>query len=231
MGGGLAGLTLALQLKQRFADIDVAGAGAPRAPGAACGAQGRRIVGRDRRPLLRHGARAQAAHAGRPAAQVRLPLLLQRRPARHRPGDRDRRQPLPLGAELPDRPRHLRELPGRGSARAAACASSTARWCASIELADDAGGPHRLDWRAGGEHAPRPRALARRRLRPRRPAQAQARAGPAERARLPTPSGSASASASPSTTGPTTPPGARAASRRRAGSRPTTWSARATGSG
>ena len=31
-------------------------------------------------------------------------------------GDRDRRQPLPLGAELPDRSRHLRELPRRGSA-------------------------------------------------------------------------------------------------------------------
>ena len=61
LGGGLAGLTLALQLRQQFAAIADPGARAPQSSGAGGRAQGRRVVGRDRRALLRHRARAERA--------------------------------------------------------------------------------------------------------------------------------------------------------------------------
>ena len=100
-----------------------------------------------------------------------------------------------------------------------------------IDLAEDARLPHRLDWTQGGEtHVVHARWLI----------DACGRAGmlkrklglaAGQRARLQRGVVPHRRRASPSTTGPTTPSGARAASRRRAGSRPTTWSAPATGSG
>ena len=61
LGGGLAGLTLAIQLRQRDPSLDGHGARTARAPGARGGVQGRRIDGRDRRALFRRRARASAS--------------------------------------------------------------------------------------------------------------------------------------------------------------------------
>ena len=84
IGGGLAGLTLALQLKQRFADLDVLvlERRAHPVPEAA------HKVGESSVEIgahyFEHGARPEAAPDERAAEEVRLPLLLQRGPARHR---------------------------------------------------------------------------------------------------------------------------------------------------
>ncbi len=113
MGGGLAGLTLALQLRQRFTQLDIVVIERMRHPVPEAARQGGRIFRRDRRALFRYGARAQGAPHHAAAEEVRFPVLLLRRRRAGRPGHRARREPLPRHAELSARSRHLRELPRR----------------------------------------------------------------------------------------------------------------------
>ena len=116
-----------------------------------------------------------------------------------------------VGAELPDRPRHLRELPGRGSRAARRALRRRCARVRDVELAEAPQQPHRAHLvAAAASRAPSPRAGWS------TPAAAPAcssasSAWPRRTRTTPTRSGSASASASRSTTGATTRPGARAA--------------------
>ena len=97
MGGGLAGLTLALQLKQRLPALDIwSWSGAP------SGARRRptRWASPPWRSARTISARSgpQAVPAGQPAQEIRLSLFLLRRPRRHRPGDGTGREHLPADA-------------------------------------------------------------------------------------------------------------------------------------
>ena len=233
MGGGLAGLTLALQLQAALRRHRHPGARAPRAPGADRGAQGRRVVGRDRRPLLRQGARPEAAP--RHGAQLRkfgFRFFFSEGPARHRPGHRDRREPLP---------RRCR------ATRSTAASSRTSS-------AEEAAAARRALRRRRDRARHRP-GRGRRRAAPRRmahdgdDARGRARAGWSTPAAAPACSSASSGSAQANAHDANAiwfrigdriddrrlvrrPGLARALRRRRrAGSRPTTWSARATGSG
>ena len=89
---------------------------------------------------------------------------------------RARREPLPADAELPARPRHLRELPRRACRARSACAFVDGASVRGVELGDGRRGASRSRYEHdGAPHAVAP--LAGRRVGPRRPAQAQARAG------------------------------------------------------
>ena len=104
---------------------------APQPSGAAGRAQGRRILGRDRRSLLRHGARTERASQPTAAEQVRLPLFLQRRPQRS-----STRSPSSARAAI-SRRRAISwtaasSRTSSASTRArSACSSSTAQSCAA----------------------------------------------------------------------------------------------------
>ena len=86
------------------------------------------------------------------------------------------REPLPRDAELSARPRHLRELPGRGAPRAGV-ASSDGATVRDIELGDG-GGAHAVSIELRRKRHETCAPLARRRLRPRRADQAQAASSP-----------------------------------------------------
>ena len=228
LGGGLAGLTLAIQLRQRIPGIDVpCSSGAP--SGARSGVQGRRIDGGDRRALFRRRARPARAPGRRTDPQVRLPLLLLRRPRRPRTLHRTGCQPrLPTPSWQLDRGRFENFLGEQARALGVEFHDG-----AVVAATVDAGGraARRITIEPNAMARPRrSRALGRRCLRPRRPAQAQARPRPSQRPRrqrgvvarrrrrrrrLVRRSGMA----------------ARAAIRPIAGARPTTCAARATGSG
>ena len=117
LGGGLAGLCLAIQLKQRDPSLAVAVL-EHRAGDAPEGAFRRLIDGGNRRALLRRNPRPARPPRTRTGTQVRLPLLLLRRQrgsgALHRTG----RERTAADAVVATRPRPLREFPGRTCARA-----------------------------------------------------------------------------------------------------------------
>jgi hypothetical protein len=183
MGGGLAGLTLALQLKPALSRPRRAGAGAPCAPGAARGAQGGRVVGGDRRALLRHCARPEGAHGRRSCASSAFASSSAKAAATSTTSPRSARAatcrcPATRSTAASSRTSWPRRP------RAAACASSTARWCGASTLptTPQAPAPHRAG-RAAGRPTSRQARWLDRRLRARRHAQAQAGPGRAERAR------------------------------------------------
>ena len=78
-GGGLAGLTLALQLKQRFADLDILVLERQRHPVPEAAHKVGESSVEIGAALLQPGARPEAAPGGAPAEEVRLSLLLRRR--------------------------------------------------------------------------------------------------------------------------------------------------------
>ena len=229
-GGGLAGLTLALQLKQRFADLDDPGARAPAPSGARSGAQGRRVVGRDRRQLLQPGARPEAAPA-RSASCKKFGFRFF-----SSEGRRDIEAVTEIGAS-----RYLsvpsyqidrgifENFLGEEVQRRGIAFVDGAR-VQDIALSESGGAaPDRLARRRRAAHDRSP--LARRRLRPRRPAEAKARPRGGERPRRQRRLVPHAGPDRDRRLAGRRRPGGRAASRRRAGSRPTTWSAPATGSG
>ena len=156
------------------------GAGAREAhpSGARSGAQGRRIERRDRRPLFRPGARAGPAHGRAPAAEIRHPLLLRRRP-----------EPRPRGSATSS---------GRGASRASGATSSIAagsrtscsrRISARAATSSIAPSPPTSSLRRPASHRPlhagrraaqRDLPLGRRRHRPARLPQGQVRPAPPE---------------------------------------------------
>ena len=75
LGGGLAGLTLAIQLKRERPDTSVVVLEKREGPGAAGGVQGRRVDRAGGGALLRQGGRAGDAPEAAPPGQVRAPLL------------------------------------------------------------------------------------------------------------------------------------------------------------
>ena len=77
-GGGLAGLTLALQLKQRFADLDILVLERRVHPVPVAAHKVGESTVEIGAQLLRRGARAEGAPRTRAAAEVRLSLLLVR---------------------------------------------------------------------------------------------------------------------------------------------------------
>ena len=203
-GGGLAGLTLALQLKQSFADLDILVLERRVHPVPIAAHKVGESTVEIGANYLSRGARPQAAPRDGAAEEVRLSLLLVGRAgATSTPSPRSapaatsrcRASSSTAASSRTSSPRKR---------RGAASASSAARSFATSSLAED-GGEHarRLSPR---RHRPRgARALARRRLRPRRPDQEEARARRAERRTTPTRSGSASRTGSRSTTGPSDP--------------------------
>ena len=227
-GGGLAGLTLALQLKQRFADLDIL------------------VLERKRHPV------PEAAHkVGESSVEIGanyfsqvlgLKQHLEERQLKKfgfrffsSEGRRDIEAVTEIGAS-----RYL-AVPSyqidRGIFENFLGEEVQRRGIAFVDGArvqdialDESGGLHRIDWRIGdAQHTTQARwvvdACGRAGLLKRKLGLAEANAHDA------VPSGSGCRTGSRSTTGRTTRPGGRAASRRRAGSRPTTWSAPATGSG
>ena len=191
--------------------------------------QGRRVDGRDRRRLPLARARPEGPPRERADQEVRVPLLLVGRSARLRRRERDRREPLPHRAELADRPGPVRELPRRGGP----ATRHPLRGRRGRPLAR----PHRrhhaapaLVQRRCRRRARRRGAVARRRVRAGRPREEEARPRRAERARLQRglvparhPSAGRRVVRRPGV--------ARALRAARAGSRPTTSSAPATGCG
>ena len=180
-GGGLAGLTLALQLKQSFADLDILVLErrvhpvpvAAHKVGESTVEIGANYLGEvlglkehlETAQLRKFGFRFFSSEGRRDIDAVH----------------RDRREPAARRAELADRPRHLRELPRPGGdpARRPLRGGATVR---DVTLADD-GGEHRVDFRHQGVEHEVARALAGRRVRPRRADQEEARARRAERPR------------------------------------------------
>ena len=131
-------------------------------------------------------ARARASTSRRDAAeQVRLPLLLLAKAARSSTHVTELGASRFLAdAELPARPRHLREFPRRGSARALGVRFVDGATVRGIDARrDDGARASRALRRTRRRRARRARALARRRQRPRRPAQAQARSRRSQRPR------------------------------------------------
>ena len=228
-GGGLAGLTLALQLKQSFADLDVLvlerrvhPVPMPRTRSANRRSRSAPTTSSEVLGLKHHLETAQLKKFGFRFFSSE--------------GRRDIDAVTEIGAS-----RYL-AVPSwqldRGILENFLAEEATRRGvrflCGAtvrdIELAED-GGEHAVIYRHDGVEPRGARALARRRQRPRRPDQAASASSPRRTATMPMRSGSASPTASRSTTGPTTRRGARAARRRRAGSRRTTWWAPATGPG
>ena len=231
LGGGLAGLTLALQLRQRFADLDILVLERRRHPVP----EAAHKVGESSVEIgahyFSHGARPEAAPGGAPAAQVRLSLLL-------REGRRDIDPVTEIGAS-----RYLsvpsyqidrgifENFLGEEAQRLGMRLHRRRAWCSDVELGENgAAASHRLDAPATSSTATEARwvvdACGRAGLLKRKLGLAQANAHDAnavwfrisDRIDIDDWSGRRRT-------------GTRAASRRRAGSRPTTWSAPATGCG
>ena len=184
MGGGLAGLTLALQLKQRFADLDVLvlerrahPVPTPRTRSASPRSRSARTTS------TRCSASSRTCDDGA-AAQVRLPLLLQRGPARHRPAS-----PSSAPAAISPTPSYQLDrgifenfLAEEAARRGVALHRRRDRARASTWPTTARDAPRRLS-RTTAPSTRAQRALADRCLRPRRPAQAQARSGAGQRPR------------------------------------------------
>ena len=184
LGGGLAGLTLAMQLKQRV-----------RRRSTSWSSSGASI--RCRRPRTRSANRRSRSAPTtstqvlgleehletRAAEEVRLPLLLlgRARATSTRCTELGASRYL-ADAELSARPRHLRELPRRACARARRARSSTARSCAASSSARRRRRASRSLRARRRSHEVRARWLVDA-CRPRRPDQAQARARAGQRPR------------------------------------------------
>ena len=76
LGGGLAGLTLAIQLRRELPDLDILVLERRQHPVPEAAHKVGRVFGRDRRQLLRHRARTQGSPHEASAEEVRLPVLL-----------------------------------------------------------------------------------------------------------------------------------------------------------
>ncbi len=114
LGGGLAGLTLGLQLKQERPETSIFIAEKRDGPRAGGRLQGGRVDPGDLLPLLRRGPRPQGPPRERADPQVRPAVLVpRRRQQRPRAARRARPAQASAGPELPARPRPLRELPRR----------------------------------------------------------------------------------------------------------------------
>ena len=118
-GGGLAGLTLARQLKREVPSLRILVAEKRTHPASRSRAQGRRVERRDRRALFPEDRRSRAAPALRPSREARPALLLSgRRQPRSPPALRARAAGVSAGAVVSARSRSSRKLPVRdGSGR------------------------------------------------------------------------------------------------------------------
>ena len=113
--------------------------GAP--SGAAGRAQGRRIVGRDRRALLRRRCSGSSEHldAARSCASSASASSSREGAQRHRRRHRARREPLPARRRATSSTAASSRTSSASTRARAACASSTARRCAASTLGDDGG--------------------------------------------------------------------------------------------
>ncbi len=138
LGGGLAGLTLGLQLKQERPETSIFIAEKRDGPGARGRLQGRRVDPGDLLPLLRRGARADGPPGAGADPQVRAALLVPGgRQQRPRTARRARPAQASARAQLPARPRPLRELPRPSKCVEAGVDLFRGRFVQDVELGDD----------------------------------------------------------------------------------------------
>ena len=234
LGGGLAGLTLGLQLKQERPDTSIFIAEKRDGPRAGGRLQGRR-VDRRRSPATT-SARCSASRTTSSSDQIHKCGLRFWFPA----GDNSdlaaarRARPATASArpQLPARPRPLRELPRRARASRRAIDLFSGRFVQDVEFGDDR---HRVtSTTRDGDDAHDRGALGGRRERPRLHPQEEARAARGQRPRRQLVAGSGSPAGSTSRTGSTRPTRSGSGAWRSAASARsarTTSAARATGSG
>ena len=151
LGGGLAGLSVALQLKRRARSTSVRGREAEGA-GARGGVQGRRVHAEIGAHYFGARARPAGSHRARPAAEDGRALL----PPAGDNGDITKRAeygpPVPARSTLPARPRSLRERARGTGARGRGRPPRRLR-VQDVELGDDGARGHLRPGRRGGVDA------------------------------------------------------------------------------